>query len=569
MHHSKYQIRGLAPLGLVTASVLALAVAGCNDTNVVTGPGDKDPVDPAGVATLEYFTGGYTGEGGLYAVPPSQPSAFVNVDAQADTSSRAYYTFGISAVVSAKSATPTSVEGLHVDSVVYPRRDGTLWRVSTDPSTFPPEPVRVSSANQIYKICMRGVEQSALYASPDVYANPDATPFVYVLPTADMGCEDALSSGNVSWHFVLAGDAAGIAPRDFPTPDPLVGDFDYSTTVKAGTVVNLLDAERNNAGWLIRKDGQLTRVSPDGTVAVSDIFLIAEAFQPVAPQLNSGVMLLAVDGNVMAFDPANNSLTALNGESGGPLQYEIGVTSLATTDGLEVYLVQEAALYRTTDGGRAVVKIDQLTGGESADYQAPFVGDDSVVWVVDVPGAGQTLRSVAKSAATAGTGEVIATFGDDALGTVVGNSSQWLFYTERDFSGGTTVLSAVALRLDGSAREVFANARWNGATLASHRTLGDGGSISRVYREDGVMGPGDSGDTLVSAPADNPADAAAAINLGTIPGGLRMFLPGFGPGRLTTASDMIEIAYFNDSQGSTLQVLPFEGAETPVPLPLF
>lgn len=567
MRNSSSWTRQIRPLGLLTATALTLVIAACNSGGSGVATTDPDPggsTEPARVATLEYFTGDYTGEGGLFAVPPSAPTAFENVDPQADTSSRAYQTFGIIPIVAAQSATAASVSGLHVESVLYPRRDGTLWRVTTDPDAFPPVPVRVSSADRLEQICMRGV------ARPPVYANPDATPFVYALPAPGMGC-DLTSSGSVTWHVVLAGDDAATAPRNFPAPDTLVGDFDYGEEYKTGTIVNLLDAERNNAGWLIRQDGQLTRVAPDGTVAVTDIFPVAEMFGPVAPQLASGVLLLTVDGKVMAFDPADNSLTALEDRAGNALQYEIGLDPAASTDGKVVYLVQQDTLYRTTDGGRAVVKIDKLDSGYAA-FQAPYVGDNRVAWMANVPGVGQALRSVEKSATEVGSGEVIATYGFDALSRIVGNSGEWLFYGVRDYSGGTTTISAVAQRMDGSAMETFANAKWVGATLASNRVLGEGGNISRVYRIDGLMGPRDSmaGKSLLSVLASDPVNTATTVNVGTLAGQFTVF-PGFGPGRLAVTQPETgdpELAWFDDSKAGSLQSFPVDNPNS-FPLPLF
>src|SRR5699024_826877 len=114
MHHAKSRTQRLGPLGLLTATALTLVLAACNgDGSDVTGtvpdpgapaePVPGEPTEPARVTTLEYFTGGYTGDGGLFAVPPSSPSAYENVDPQADVSSTAYHTFDIIPIVAAQS----------------------------------------------------------------------------------------------------------------------------------------------------------------------------------------------------------------------------------------------------------------------------------------------------------------------------------------------------------------------------------------------------------------------------------------------------------------------------------
>lgn len=522
-----------------------------------SGTGGTDG-PPAHVGTLQYFQDYKDGFGdfsGLVAVPPSQPDAWIEVDSNVNGSSRAYYTFGVTPVIAARTATPTSANGLHVASVVYPRMDGTLWRLSTDPEVFPPAPVQVSSVKNLNDICMRGVPQ------PAIYTDVDAIPFVYVLGADGVNCEDSLSAGTATWHFVLLGDDAGTAPRDFPTPDPLTGVFDYGVKTKAGTIVNLQDGQGDNAGWLIRQGGMLTRVGPDGTVIAADIAPVTDDFELVVEQLANGVALLNIDGGLMAFDPARNALKDLGFAIG---TYGVNVAS----DGRDLYITKQNTLYRTTGGGSDVVKIDtdpnDPGGASSGSQRAPLVGRDRVVWLADARGGEQALRSVDKSASELGSGKQIASFEGDTLSLFRANSDHWLFYDEADdITASPVLMTAVALRMDGSAKETFADSVWIGYTQASQVEVGSGATMARIQRvADLSSGAGGlAGTRLLSLAPDDPSNNDATIELGIIPkdaesAGGPFISPGFGPGRLVTsvfAGAQADILFFQDDQPGSLQ----------------
>lgn len=552
------KIGGRLALCLSGSVLLAACNGGSSDNGAMDNGANGTDDPPARVDTLEYvldYKGGSGDFSSLIAVPPSQPDAWVEVDSEVAGRSRAYYTFGVTSVIAARTATTSSANGLHVASVLYPRMDGTLWRLGTDPEAFPPTPAQVSSAKNLNRICMRGVPQ------PAIYTDADATPFVYVLSADGTGCEDSLDAGTATWHFVLLGDDAGTAPRDFPTPDPLTGDFDYSVKTKAGTIVNLQDRQGDHAGWLIRQGGMLTRVGPDGKVVAADIAPVVDGFELVAAQLDSGVALLNVGGTLMAFDPATNGLKDL-GFALGP--YDVH----AASDGRELYVTRQNALYRTTGGGRDVVKIDtdpnDPGGASSGSRTAPLVGSDRVVWLADARGGEQALRSVDKSATDVGSGESIANFEGDALSLLEANSDQWLFYGEAgDVTAGPAPMTAVALRMDGSEREAFADSAWIGYTRASQVKAGSGASAARVYRVADLSGGGGglAGKRLLSLAANDPTNDGATIELGVIPSDSEnavgpFISPGFGPGRLVTrviAATQTDILFFQDDQPGSLQ----------------
>lgn len=559
MRNSNIQTWPRRPLGLVAAMGLAFTVAGCG------GGGGEDTVDPsldptARLSTLEYFTevvdaGFLTLDGsGLYALPPSQPTAVDAIDSDAAFGMLFAPGFAPRMVIAAASVTETAVSGLHVESVVYPRADGTLWRVATELGGATPEPVQVSSANQLQRACFRSnALQMGSLTAQSVYADSNAAPVVYALRPASTTCDDAADAGSLTWHFVLAGDSATTDPRAFPVP--------FSADVRP-RILNLFDAERDHAGWLIRQDNGLTRVAADGTVVQTNITAITDSFLPVIPQLSSGILLLGVDDRLVAFNPVDNTVTELTTDDGLSIE-----NPQAATDGVVAYVLAPDGLYRTIDGGRELVKVD---GGDPDLNAGPFVGKDAVVWVRDTDVVAETLRSVAKSATDVGTGKDIGTYPEEDFPIDAINSSQWLYYTQSEDTGGSTLLSAVAMRLDGSESKVFANARWAGYTLASQRVLGDGGSISHVYRAKGVTGPDDAGETLLSVPAGDPTNLAAAINLGVIPDGFNVTFPGFGPGRLASSEIAGEVGiwYFNDSKAGSLQEVLVE-FDKPFPLPLF
>lgn len=552
------KISGHVALGFSALLLLAACNSDSPDMDSAgNGPGDKtDP--PISVGTLEYFLDYRDGNGdfsGLVAVPPSQPDAPVEVDSEVGGQSRAYYTFGVTPVTAAQTATPMSLNGLHVAAVLYPRMDGSLWRASTDPNVFPPTPVQVSSAENFGRVCMRGVPQSA------VYTNAGATPFVYVLGENGTGCEASLEAGSATWHFVLAGDDAGTAPRDFPTPDPLVGDFDYSVNTKAGTVVNLQDNNRDNAGWLIRKNGMLSRVGPDGTVVAADIASIADDFETVVPQLSNGVLLLNIDGALAAFEPSDNSLQDLG--------FALDSSSInIASDGREAFITKQNTLYRTTGGGSDVAQIDadpnDPSGASRGSRRAPLVGRDRVVWLADSRSGEKALRSVDKAATGVGSGEQIAKFEGDVLSLFRGYSDQWLFYGESgDITASPIPFTSVAMRMDGSAKKEFADSAWVGFTRASQIKVGSGAAMSRIYRVPDLSGGRNTlaGKRLLSMVANNPTDPAATIELGVIPNDSEsaegpFVSPGFGPGRLVTrviAEEQTDILFFQDDQAGSLQ----------------
>lgn len=550
-------IRNSARAALVFSALMLLAACDSDSSGTdIAGnnPGDNtDP--PVRVATLEYFL---DFDSGLTAVAPSQPNAPMTVDSDIDASSRAYYTFGVTPLIAAQSATPTSANGLHVASVLYPRRDGTLWRAGTDPDVLPPTPVRVSSAGHFDRICMRGAPE------PAVYADAGATPFVYVLAQTGTSCEDALDAGTATWHVVLAGDDDSTAPRDFPSPDPLRGNFAYGVQTKAGTVINLQDSSGDNAGWLIRRNGMLTRVGPNGTITAADIAAIADDFDAVVPQLSSGVLLLDVDSALTAFDPADNSIKDLG--------FALDTSRIQiASDREEAFITKRNTLYRTTGGGSDVVKIDvdpNDPGGTSRGSRTtPLVGSDRVVWLADARAGEQALRSVDKSATAVGSGQQIAGFEGDVLWVFDAHTDQWLFYGEAgDVTASPVPVTAVALRMDGTAKKEFADSTWVGFTQDSRTETGSGASATRIYRVPDVGGQsglrdGLAGKRLLSMAADDSANPAATVEIGVIPSDSERIegpfvSPGFGSGRLLTrliAGAQTDILFFQDDQAGSLQ----------------
>lgn len=545
-----------ARAALACSAVLLLAACNSDSSDfdrASNGPGDQAN-SPVRVDTLEYFVD----EGaGLVAVAPSQPNAPTEIDDHADISFSAYYTFGVTPVVAAQTATAASANGLHVASVLYPRLDGTLRRAGTDPDMFPPTPVQVSSADNFDHICMRGVPE------PAVYTDVNATPFVYVIGADGVNCENSLDAGTATWHFVLAGDDAGTPPRDFPTPDPLVGDFDYSVTTKAGTVVNFQAGNGDNAGWLIRQGGMLTRVGPDGTVAAADITPIADGFEPVVPQLADGIVLLNIDGALTAFDPTDNSVKDLGFALDEPFS---DFSDQVASDGREVFINKQNTLYRTTGGGTNVAKIDtdpkDPSGTSRGSREAPLVGSDRVVWLANAHDGEKTLRSVDKTATDIGSGEPIAQFEGDVLSLFRANTDQWLFYGEFDRSTTPGRGLAIALRMDGSDKQTFVDSAWIGYTQASRVAAGSGATMSRIYR---VPDRGDAGTLagkrLLSIAANDPANPGASVDIGIIPSdteraGGPFVEPGFGSGRLLTravADTQTDIWFFRDDQPGSLQ----------------
>lgn len=119
---------------------------------------------------------------------------------------------------------------------------------------------------------------------------------------------------------------------------------------RAGTIVNVQDSDDDNAGGLINSNGMQIRVTADGTVATTNSTAIDEGFETFIPQLNNGVLLLNIDGALIAFNPVDNSLEDLS------LELEVYFRSFAR-DGQEVFISKQNTLYRTTGGGNAVIKI--------------------------------------------------------------------------------------------------------------------------------------------------------------------------------------------------------------------
>lgn len=535
-------LRRLFRFGSVVCLGLGLAACGggggSGGESTGTGPGGGNP----GPARLEFFAGSLLAS--LLAVPPSQPSAFQVVDPDANIAPGSF------PVISGDFSGAT-FSNVHIDAYVYSRVDGTLWRASTDPNPFPPAPVRISTEEDLERICRRSV-------SP-ITNTPEAVPIVYALaPEGDTSCAAAFpvpggtpggtpgAPASLIWKFVLLGDAAGIAPRPFPTPDLGTG------------IVNLSDSNLNHAGWLIIQNGDLVRLDAEANVAAT-IAASINTFSPFPGQLRgNGVVLLNINGGLFAFDPADNSLS--------DLAFSLGTSLFASTDGQEAYFVVNNSLYRTTGGGAGVVEIDRVTD-PFGPPQGPLVGAERVVWRGD-----DIIRSADKDATGLGTGKTIVADSPIRFKNLIPlASARWIFYNQGD-SATLDIDTAVATRMDGSDTVEFANSRWifdfDGNLGVSFASAGNGfGLIDRIYRIDNFTG-GDADSTLnkplLSVLAEDPGNPDTTIMVGTLPGRFPQILPGFGPGRLMALEidkpnptpdgdeDDFEIFYFEDDQPQSL-----------------
>lgn len=503
--------------------------------------------------TLEFFSE-FSG-GTLYAIAPSSPTAVITVDMNAK--SRVDHGFFIPFVDADVSG--SSISGAFVERVVYTREDNTLWRVSTEPNTGAVVPRQVSSkAPGSERLCA---------AKPGLdLNNPDNARLAYSISNAD--CDRPRD-----WFLVTVSDASTVAPRDFP----------------GSAVTALIDpADGSHAGWLTIENDVLKRLNPDLTVAAGNLTTVVSTRAAVNSlgRILSGVVYLRIDDGLYAFDPATNNLIdfmyTFEGRGGVPEQFGVGRH--------ELFFVDDQKLFRTDLATATVITLDAPS--DAVDELALFaVGGDRVVWSyrrVDTsqspPMRAQVIRSVQVAATGPGTGMDLDVLersdGRYYLGSdFVDSSGRWFFYTVLIFDAGLGSPTAVAARMDGSAFERFQNAQWAGATLAGSGT--GGGSISRIFRVDGVtgIGPGAlAGKTLSSVDATNPG--AVAINLGVLPMDIATSvtaLPGFGSGRLLvmTSDDGSGTGFDNDilfldgRQAGSLQRITDTDAINELPVALF
>ncbi len=426
------------------------------------GGGDGTSDTTAGTAStstrLEFF------QASLDAVDPRDPNTVIVIDAAA-----AEFEFGVNEVGALPAIRATSVDMVLTDAVIeyviYPRDDGTLYRVSTDASVEIPTPVRVSNMTDALPLCDTAVGLD--------FQKAENTRFVY-------GSDGRNCTGSLTWRIVSLSDDETTAPQAFPGMplSPLVdGDTGAHT------------------GWLSLNDGIVQRLAADLSVQAGN--LKQRVFVGELLGATEAAVFVELDRGLYAFDPVSDTLTNFGFDFSGPCP----CTTSFAADSEFAYVVDQGELFRADPTSGLVESID---GPMEAFSNAPqnfdlgfdlvLAGTTRVAWSYfsDRDGNPGTtddqlvvIRSVARDGSDAFDLDQLEPGIFGFLGLLPFSpvtSGEWIFFNKAPLNpdnSNDVRASAVAQRLDGTATLVREDSIWIGSSVrpAIAPELGDQKSV--------------------------------------------------------------------------------------------
>ena len=537
---------------ILVAIAIALSGAACGDS----GGGDSNaggdgssggPVESP--ATLEIF------QASLDAIDPDAPGTVMAIDPSAaevaeDSNPVGALpsmggTFSVGSLSSAKA-----------EWVVYPRGDGTLQRVSTDPDSGIPTPIRVSSEDSALPYC------DALVAS-DV---SDATN-----ARLAYGSDGGDCNSDLSWRVVTLSDDELTDPRDFPG-QPLAGLVDPETGI--------------HLGWLALDDGRLSRLAPDLSVDTPDLLVGVQRGEVIGATAN-GTLFLEIDQRLYAYDPTGNDLMDLDFEFLAACP--CGASFASDRD--YGFAIDSGELHRASPARRRTDRVE--APDDALPSVGPFdfvtVGADRVAWsyTADADGDPLTLfdqETVVRSIDRDGSGGLTLDRYEIAelplppfSGFVAASSDEWLFYNR--LSGPRTYPSAMSIRLEGGQAQISLLSLWVGSSREPAVGPAHLGPVTRLLRLGGIMDLTALGADPYSLRSIDPDDPrGASVKLGDLPANSHFAyaLPGFGSRRIGVLlapdgqgglqSDLI--SWDDETPDSLLRVTATSG-QSELPAPLF
>lgn len=534
---------------LATAALLSTACGnsgGGGDSGGGSGPGT-----PAGTGgTLQFF------QASLHAVDPLAPGTVIDVDPAAAEIATDRNGAGALPAIAGSFAGGT-LSDARVASLLYPRDDGTLWRVATDPGATPPTPVRVSSERMALPYCEGRI-------GVDVN-DPTNTRLAY-------GSDGVDCSGALTWRVVTFSDDELTDPRDFPG-EPIEALVDPATGA--------------HAGWLALDSGSVHRLAPDLTVAAADLLESVEQ-AAVLGATADGTLFLEVDQALYAYAPTTDAVQDLGFEFGTPCPCD----GFFASGGDVGFAIDEGQLLRVDPAAGSASAIDSPSDAVTGFFAVPgfvAVGAGRVAWsyTADDDGNPQTLDlSVAVRSVDRDGGNPLELRRRDLnslapptfSGFIVANSAEWVFFNEIQI--GNRVPAAIGLELSGAGAREDTSAFWVGTTIAPALDVARRAPLTRMLLLRGLDDLTDlSRNTSLSLESVSASDPlSAAVSLGALPadGQFAFALPGLGPARLGVllAPDGMnelrtDVLFWDDTvAGSLRRVTETDGIDE-FPAPLF
>lgn len=541
------------------ALFLVALVAGCGSGGGSGGDGGDASsggfLSTAGTSpdTLEVFLGS------LDAIRPDAPESPISIDPDAMP-----FDAGLNRVGALASVGGAVIDGTLTDAkvewVVYPRSDGTLWRVSTDPGAGLPVPIRISSESGALPFCEARVAIDA--------SDPTNARLAYATDGSDCGDE-------LAWRVVTLADDASSTPLDFPGRP-------FEALVDPATGAHL--------GWLALEDGRLSRLGPDLAVERADL-LVGIGRGETVGATGDGTLFLELDQRLYAYDQAEGTLEDLH------FEFEASCpcgTAFASDRGHG--LLVDGGKLRRADPARGRVSV--LASADEDDPH-PFtsaddfvaVGASRIAWsyTTDEDGSPATVddrEAVIRSVQSDGSDAITldhypraaVAFPTDAPFPPTA-SDEWLFYNR--IETGQTFPVAMTAKLEGLQFSLGIYSVWVGRSVAPVLGPARLGPVTGLLRLGGIQDLSDIENepsfdlTLTSVDPDAPRDTR--LSLGDLPSGTRFAWAGdgYGPRRIGVllgpdGSDGLQtdlISWHDDTEDSLEQVTETEAtSERPAPL---
>jgi hypothetical protein len=509
---------------------------------------------------LEFF------QASLDAIDPRDPATVIVIDAAAAEIEAGVNDVGALPAVRATSIGMTLTDVV-IEYVIYPRDDGTLYRVSTDASAGIPTPVRVSNTTNALPLCSSSVGLD--------FQIVEDTRFAY-------GSDGQDCTGSLTWWMVSLDDDETTPPQTFPGR-PLTPLVDNVTGV--------------HTGWLSLDGGTLKRLAPDLSVQADDLAQGVVAGETLGATKN-GVVFIELDQALYGFNPGSDTLTDFGFDFSDPCPCD---TSFAA-DSEFAFLVDQGELFRADPTSGLVESLDAPM---DAFPNAPqninpgltlvLAGTARVAWSYFADGDGNLgtttdqfvmIRSVARDGADAFDLDELEPSTVGLLGLAPFNpvtSGEWIFFNKVTFDAinfSDFRANAVALRLDGTSTRVQLDSFWIGTSILPELGTEVSNAANHLTRADDLPDLSNFGGsgviTLTSVDARDPT--AAEVFLGRLParGDIAFAIPGLGPERVGAmlATDgsggfQTDIIYWVDGLRDSLRVLTNTGSLNEFPAPLF
>lgn len=529
---------------IVVVSSLMLAACGGGGGGSSSDPDDNnDGGGGTAPQTLQFIES----PSGLLSHNPASPGSTTVIDADAD------FTNVNSIPVLGATWNNGQTDAAYVERVVYQDSNGNLQQVSTDGSGgVTPTPQQIS-------------ENTAAACQFNVAMDiADSTNSRVAYKRCDTG----------EWWYTWI-DAA---PTDKPVP------FDGTPLVD---LVAMSDGSHD--GWLTLESGEIKRIAPGGaleTIPGSPTGISAALH---LESIQNASVLLNIDGDLWEYNPASGltdltysfvNNTCFTGPATCPKLYVV--------DASEFYFIDNDKLFGTDLAADQVNELDQAVDVPSLALggQRLAVNPNRVVWsYMTDPTPGDpfngdeetVLRSIDKST---GTGSELRRVPYLAAGPSAQNqpffdrTGDWFFYTWTDTIGGAP--NAVAERMDGSDRQEYTDAAWQGGSINLVSFTNLNASVNHVFLVDGVTVAGDyANKNLKSVTGSAPG---TTTNLGTTLSDTQglLLIGGFGSDRLAgvTAGDgaggtQQDILYLDAETAGSLQRITNTNNEDETPSPFF